>query len=151
MHLRRARAAPWRRPAAAAVALALIDLPAAEADLEVTVRGARSDSGAVLISLFPPMNDFPGDGRRAVANVSARIVNGTATVVIPGVQPGGYAIAAAHDENGNGKLDTGLFGIPQEGYAFSNDATGTLGPPSFTAARFVVRDGKAAVTMTLRY
>ena len=35
------------------------------------------------------------------------------------------------DENGNGKLDTGAFGIPVEKFGFSNDAEGVMGPPSY--------------------
>lgn len=49
---------------------------------------------------------------------------------------GTYAIAIFHDENNNNELDTGWFGIPKEGYGFSNDATGKMGPPSFMAASF---------------
>ena len=33
---------------------------------------------------------------------------------------GTYAVACFHDANKNGKLDTGIFGIPQEGVCASN-------------------------------
>jgi uncharacterized protein (DUF2141 family) len=32
---------------------------------------------------------------------------------------GAYAVAVFHDQNGNGKLDQNMIGIPQEPYAFS--------------------------------
>ena len=34
-------------------------------------------------------------------------------------------------------MDTGLFGIPSEGYGFSNQAGGAFGPPGFDSASFV--------------
>ena len=36
----------------------------------------------------------------------------------------------------NGKLDTGLFGIPTEGTVASNHAKGFMGPPTFDKAKF---------------
>jgi hypothetical protein len=41
-----------------------------------------------------------------------------------------------HDENKNGKCDTGLFGIPTEGTVVSNHPKGFMGPPSFDKAKF---------------
>jgi Uncharacterized protein conserved in bacteria (DUF2141) len=40
------------------------------------------------------------------------------------------------DENGNGVLDKNFFGVPVEGYGFSNDARGSMGPPAFEKAAF---------------
>jgi uncharacterized protein (DUF2141 family) len=42
------------------------------------------------------------------------------------------------DENGNGKLDTNLVGMPTERYGFSNDAKGNRGAPEFDAAAIAV-------------
>jgi uncharacterized protein (DUF2141 family) len=49
---------------------------------------------------------------------------------------GEYAIAVYQDENGNGKLDTGFFGIPSEPFAFSNNFKPRFGGPSFEKCRF---------------
>jgi len=48
---------------------------------------------------------------------------------------GTYAVACFHDENKNGVLDTGLFGIPSEGIVSSNHAKGFMGPPKFEDAK----------------
>jgi uncharacterized protein (DUF2141 family) len=58
-----------------------------------------------------------------------------------------------HDENGNGKLDTGgLLGLPTEGYAFSNDAPARFGPPAIKAMTVIVpRSGTAETPATMRY
>ena len=67
-----------------------------------------------------------------------------------GLAPGTYAIALFHDANGNGRLDT-RFGIPVEGFGFSNNPRLRFGPPGFDAARIVVRDGASSATVNLRY
>ncbi len=66
------------------------------------------------------------------------------------VPPGRYAVAVHHDENDDGKLQRGLFGAPSEGYGASNDAKGTLGPPSFEAAAFRLRADREIV-LHMRY
>jgi len=47
-----------------------------------------------------------------------------------------------HDLDGTGKLAKNFLGIPTEPYAFSNNASGNMGPPAFNAAAFdVAADG----------
>jgi uncharacterized protein (DUF2141 family) len=47
-------------------------------------------------------------------------------------------VVVVHDENGNGKLDTGFLGFGSESYAYSNDAHPLFGRPSFDEAKFAV-------------
>jgi len=49
------------------------------------------------------------------------------------------------DENGNGKLDTGAFGIPVEKFGFSNDAEGVMGPPSYEKCGFTFSEDTTLV------
>ena len=64
---------------------------------------------------------------------------------------GTYALALVHDENDNLKIDTGLFGIPTEGFCFSKNAMGLFGPPSFKDAAVSHGAGGAAHTLVLKY
>lgn len=50
--------------------------------------------------------------------------------------PGDYAITLYYDENDNGKLDTGMFRIPREKAAFSNNAWRRFGPAKWKDAHF---------------
>ena len=56
-----------------------------------------------------------------------------------------------HDENMNGKLDTNRFGVPSEGYGFSNRARALLTAPSFSAASFRHDGGTLNLNIRLRY
>jgi uncharacterized protein (DUF2141 family) len=62
------------------------------------------------------------------------------SIVLDNVAPGNYAVSLFHDENDNGKLDTGAFGIPTEKTGFSNNAKGAYGPPKFDDCQFTVDD-----------
>ncbi|GJJ01438.1 hypothetical protein RugamoR64_19760 [Duganella rhizosphaerae] len=68
-----------------------------------------------------------------------------------GVKPGVYAAMLFHDENGNGEFDRSPSGMPLEGYAFSRNAKGNYGPPSFEAAAVEVKAGKAALDIDMVY
>ena len=41
------------------------------------------------------------------------------------------AVRVFHDKNNNGKMDTGFFGQPTEGWGVSNDARGFMSAPPF--------------------
>lgn len=66
------------------------------------------------------------------------------------VEPGQYAIALLHDENGNGKPDMAVM-IPTEGFGFSRNAPARFGPPSFARAAFRVDSGPVRETIRMRY
>ena len=56
-----------------------------------------------------------------------------------------------HAEKGETKLRTGFFGQPEEGYGFSRNATGTMGPPSFSAAAYAYSGGSVNFPIKIIY
>jgi len=68
-----------------------------------------------------------------------------------GVKPGTYAAMLFHDENGNGEFDRSANGMPLEGYAFSRNAKGKYGPPSFEDAAVEVKPGNAVFDIYMVY
>ena len=141
--------------AATGVATAAGDPPAAtvaaSATLIVEVEGLKDDKGKLHASLYASEEGFPTKPEKALRHVDVPIVGGKARVVFEGLPPGGYAVAAYHDENGDGKLDTGFLGIPTEGLASSNDAKGFMGPPSFEKARVEVGPGEKRIVVHVSY
>ena len=107
------------------------------ADLEVELQGIDSADGQVLVALHreTPRADFPSDAT-VVANAAAPAATDTVVVVFRGLPAGTYAVAAFHDANGDGELNANFVGMPTEGYGFSNDARGFMGPPAFDEAAF---------------
>ncbi|USG61955.1 DUF2141 domain-containing protein [Sneathiella marina] len=123
---------------------------AAAADLRVNVQGIRSSDGTIRIALHDGEKGFPKD-RKPVAAQAQNAVPGSLVFIFSGLQPGNYAVTLFHDENGNEKLDSNLFGIPTEGYGFSNNARGSLGPPSFVEAVIEIKTSNVANDVTIEY
>jgi uncharacterized protein (DUF2141 family) len=121
------------------------------ATLIVEVEGLKDDQGKLHASLYASEEGFPTKPEKALRHVDVPIVAGKARVVFEGLTPGGYAVAAYHDENGDGKLDTGFLGIPTEGLASSNDAKGFMGPPSFEKARVEIAPGENRIVVHVAY
>ena len=57
-------------------------------------------------------------------------------VIFENLKPGKYAISVLHDTNNNKDMDRNKLGIPKEGFGFSNNVTGAMGPPSFERAQY---------------
>src|SRR5215475_1533494 len=119
--------------------------------LVVEVSGFRSDAGRLLLRLYAGASGFPNDGAKAVRQTTQVIKDGRAVVELDGLPFGSYAIGCVHDENGNGKLDTNLIGMPKEGVCASNDARGKRGPPKWEDARFDFRASGTMLTIHVRY
>lgn len=111
--------------------------------LTVRVSAFRNTHGALECSLFASPKGFPDHAEAAIAQLRSTIARDlTAECVFRDVAPGEYAVGVMHDENGNGKFDQGLFGIPLEGYGFSNNHTHALSAPSWDESRFTVAHGE---------
>lgn len=108
----------------------------------------RNDRGVVRCALFNDGGRWLEDAfRHSTTPIRKRV----ATCRFEGVPPGPYAVVAFHDENENAKLDTSLFGIPEEGYAASRGAHRTLGPPSYSDARFTYEGGRLRPRAKMSY
>lgn len=115
--------------------------------LTVSIKNVNSDKGTLRVGIFNSQNDFL---KKQLFGQVIKSKSGEIQVVFDNVPTGAYAISIIHDENENGELDSNFFGIPKEGFGFSNDAMGTFGPPSFEKASFKWT-GKEALTVNLRY
>jgi uncharacterized protein (DUF2141 family) len=120
-------------------------------ELTVDVTGLKSSRGTCQVQVFGSANAFPAETSRAITSVSGTIAGGKCRVKLNDLAPGEYAIAVVHDENGNGKLDTTLLGMPKEGVGNSNNPARAGGPPSFSAAKFTFSGGRQVVVVTIRY
>lgn len=101
--------------------------------LEVVITDIRDTTGVVMVGLFTDERSFL---KKPALGVRVRPQKGEVRAVIEGVAPGHYALSIIHDSNRNGKLDSNFFGLPKEGFGFSNNVMGTFGPPSFEKATF---------------
>ncbi len=119
--------------------------------LTVTIDGLRNTKGNVCLSLFSQAEGFPSQANRAVALqcVAARDV--AEGVIFQGLSAGNYAIAVFHDANADGKLNTGIFGIPKEGFGFSGNPAIKTRAPRFNETAFALSTPTAQIQIQMKY
>lgn len=128
-------------------ALLLAASQVSAADLTIHVDDVKAVGGRIEVMLYSSAGTFLKTSAGAAGTAASLDSN---TIVLKDLPAGDYAFAVFHDANSNGKLDRNLVGIPTEGYAFSNNALGTMGPPTFEQARFSLPAAGAALRVSLR-
>ena len=93
--------------------------------LNLEIYNLKNNEGFIALELLD-INNI-----RIAASSEIKIVNFKSIVRIDSIKSGKYVVQYFHDENKNGKLDLGLFGIPKESYGNSKNVLGFMGPPKF--------------------
>jgi len=106
-------------------------------DLIVKVHNIKKIKGSLKYAVY---NDDENFLKEAFAFGGTDIIDNTIFFKVDGLKKGTYAVSIFHDENDNGELDANFMGIPSEPYAFSNNAKGMFGPPSFKDCRFELKE-----------
>ena len=113
----------------------------------VVIKNVKEAKGKISVALFNREDEFMGKNLVSQSTVAKA---GEVQITLDSIAPGDYAISVMHDANENSELDSNAFGIPKEGFGFSNDAMGIFGPPSFEKAKFNFK-GEEKVAITLKY
>lgn len=113
--------------------------------LTISIEKIKKQTGQVMVGLYNSEANFLD---KAVLGKIVKVTGSTIVVEFENVPKGEYAVSLYHDENSNGKLDTGWFGVPSEDYACSNNAKGIMGPPKYSDAKFNL-DADKTITIKL--
>ena len=121
--------------------------------LTVNTVGFKGAKGQALVALFDSRDAWPKLDKALRLEKVKPIKDGAVSFTFGDLSPGEYAVEVIHDENENGKLDMRWlpFPRPAEGAACSNDAVATVGPPSWSDARFKMGAGGGVITLHMRY
>ena len=101
--------------------------------LTIEINGLKTNEGTVMIKVLDA-------NENVVKTMKSKVNDKKCIVSIKELPTGTYAVQYFHDENDNGKMDTGSFGKPVEGYGYSNDARGFFGPADFDDQVFEIND-----------
>jgi uncharacterized protein (DUF2141 family) len=118
--------------------------------IEVSVTNIEKSEGKIRAVLFRGEEGFPQERQKAFRNTSVTARQNKTILIFEDVPYGKYAISLLHDENGNGEMDTNIFGYPQEGYGVSNNNTSGLRIPTFENARFELKEPHQKLLIHLR-
>ena len=120
--------------------------------LTITIADIRESEGRLMIQVansekgFEFSEDSAAPPPVAISQL-AEAGEMTFEVTLP---PGIYGARVLHDLNGNGEMDSNFVGMPKEPWAFSNNATGRLGPAKWQDAKFEI-SGDTAVETRLNH
>ena len=110
----------------------------ANPQLNVVFTDIEEEQGSIRFAVFNNAQDFK-DGKEGMLELRFSIEEAKQNdfvYLLQDLPAGTYAIAAYHDLNDNGELDTGLFGIPNEPYGFSNDPKAKWRAPKYKEINF---------------
>jgi uncharacterized protein (DUF2141 family) len=102
--------------------------------LTVRVTGLKNDSGDVRIGLFNSEESYNGKGEK-FRGIIIKPEKNQAVWALEGIPYGYYAVKAFHDEDQDDDVDR-KYGIPSEGFGFSNNPSILFGAPGFDKAQF---------------
>jgi uncharacterized protein (DUF2141 family) len=106
------------------------------------------ETGKIYAAVYSEGDNFP-DPKFLVKKTMGEVLNGKCELHFEGLPFGTYAIAVYQDVNGNGKLDKGMFGIPEEPFAFSNNFRPRFGGPSFDKCAFDFKENNQTVNIEM--
>lgn len=115
-------------------------------EIRVIVNGISTTEGQIAAALYQNQDDYQNQANHLGTRVG--VTGQQVEIVFPAVPAGEYAIRLFHDVNNNQTLDKSSFGIPNEPYAFSNNARGAMGPATWESAKFRV-EGNITQELTL--
>ena len=129
------------------VAALVVAGPVSAGDLTVRLHGIRAQTGLIKVAVVDSQAGWNGEAAPVQAD-GAPAQGEEATFSFKDLKPGQYAVMITHDENGNGKLDTNITGMPLEGYGFSNNPQ-VMRKPTWDEARFTVTGSDLAIDVQL--
>lgn len=121
--------------------------------LNVKLNYLKNKNGNICVSLFSSGDGFPDDGQKAALSkcFSAQDLSENGELILDISNTGSFALALFHDENMDRQLNTGAFGIPLEGFAFSNNPKIRFSAPKFAECAVNLTDSTQTLSIDMKY
>lgn len=130
------------------IALSLISLNISAANLNVTIDTVNTNQGKILAQVFKGETNYKNG--QALSSLILPANKGENSFSFQNLSGGEYAIRLFHDTNDNNSLDTNVFGMPTEGYGFSNQAVGNFGPAKYKDMVVHIKNDDTEVTTLVK-
>ncbi len=113
-----------------------LNINSGSGNLTILVVGFENSEGTARIGLCNSEDDW-GKRDTSYAGTITEIKNDSVRVTFESIPFGEYGVKVHHDEDGDNEMNTNFLGIPSEDYGFSNNSSGTFGPPDWEDAKFL--------------
>ena len=114
----------------------------------IMIEGVEHSEGFIDVKIYENEDSFLKE-EMASEVIRKKATQGKTVIPLSKIHEGQIAIVIYHDEDSNGKLKTGFFWRPKEGFAFSNNYS-PKGPPKFSKATIKLIHGEP-ITIKLNY
>ena len=114
----------------------------------IIIADVEHDEGYIDVKIYTDKESFLNE-ELAAETVRKKATQGETIIPLNNLHEGSIAVVVYHDEDSDGKLKTGFFWRPKEGFAFSNNYM-PKGPPKFKKALISLEHG-VPVTIKLNY
>lgn len=122
-------------------------IAANEIDVTVEITSVKVNGGTVYVAVYNNEEAFKKD--KPFRNFIIESSNASVFLETK-LDEGYYRISVFQDENNNGKLDTGLFGIPKEPFGISNYGGKGI-PGSFEKLKLKIDQNTGKIIINLDY
>lgn len=131
-------------PAICLLATTLVAGAVSAQTLSIALAGVKSEQGQLVVRVYNNKKHWLSDKADEIFKQQSFPLQGQvkdASVQLSLELPAGdYAISLFQDLDSNSELKSNWIGIPKEPVATSNNAKGSMGPPSYKDALFKVAD-----------
>ncbi len=126
------------------------NISANDDNVKVVIEGVRSEKGKIVLAVFKDQEGFKT--RTPVKRIVLKKSELGGNKITLSLDKGIYAISVLDDENNNNKMDYNFFGMPKEGFGFSDYYHKGLSKPHFDEFKFEIVDGLVKrIDIRLRY
>ncbi len=129
------------------ICLSMSTLLAQNLTLTVQIVNIKDNVGQIAVAIYNSEKEFM---KTRYQGKITKAIKGEVEVIFENLPAGSYGLSVMHDSNENGKLDSNFFGMPKEGFGFSNNAMGSFGPPGFDKAKVDLLSNKK-ISISLKY
>lgn len=137
---------------ATVVPLNLISQSESKVPVEVSIENVKGLSGNIVVSIFKSEKSFNNEKPDYKKSFSKKEIKKGKFKTTLHLSPGTYGIAVLDDVNEDRKMNYSLFGVPKEGYGFSDFYHTGFSKPKFSNFSFKLFKGKKILkAIKLRY
>jgi uncharacterized protein (DUF2141 family) len=120
--------------------------------VELNIQNLSCAEGFICIAVFTSDKEFKTEKPFYEFKIHKNMNKCDTIKTVISLPPGKYGISVLHDENLNGKMDYNFFGVPIEGFGFSNYYQQKLRKPSFDSFSFNLnKNEKQKIDLTMKY
>ena len=120
-------------------------------NLNIEIRELKNQKGQICLAIYSGGRGFPSNDKFSVRAQCVKIKETQQKVTFSDLKAGTYAVSVFHDANQDGKLNSNAFGIPVEGFGFSNNPTVITKPPKFIESAIFVAGSNTNIQIQLQY